>query len=589
MMTFLRGRKKEQLQTAVLAIPLILFILLKLYPTADILAWRASWYTRLIQFYAGSFASLVAIIAAVFSESSVQDKSHPGPMFIKFAFVNISAMLFFSSIGTPEVILPDYNGESFLWSLRFAFPLGAIFFFLATIHWSEKTSRDIVQNRRLLWLLGIITLSTYGLIAFAYPEIIKELQQFTPILPTSLAVFSITLFIIAAWRNLKSDFIEDAIKPRLTVVLILLAEAQYFQTFGAAGRYSWLLYHPVMLAALMLAISAILTTLGNAKNVRFNQYFAVLGSILIGGLSLLIGEIGTRWVGPSVNRTSIVTLVLIQGALSFFVLFIIVMYLNRLINERTNALHREQHLRSELTQLIVHDLKSPLSVIISGINLLAKGSLGHLTETQIRLLSKLEKSGQHIIDMINDLLDVERLEAGALTLQMSNISIAKLVREVVIEHELIATNNKQTLRLLQPPQLPILEVDKRLLHRVLNNLVSNALKFTPMEGHIEISIEIDLNWLIIHIADDGPGVPEEDKERIFEKFSQVRGTERRGAGLGLTFCKMVTEAHDGLLTVSKSQLGGALFEMKLPIPLQPSIEADTSMDLSDIDLTLKAS
>ncbi|MCA9927445.1 MAG: hypothetical protein KC419_03165, partial [Anaerolineales bacterium] len=88
---------------------------------------------------------------------------------------------------------------------------------------------------------------------------------------------------------------------------------------------------------------------------------------------------------------------------------------------------------------------------------------------------------------------------------------------------------------------------------------------------------------------DGPGVPEEDKERIFEKFSQVRGTERRGAGLGLTFCKMVTEAHNGLLTVSKSQLGGALFEMKLPIPLQPSIEADTSMDLSDIDLTLKAS
>jgi len=122
MIKSLRGKRKVYLQTAVLAIPLIIFILLKLFPAKDVIFWRVSWYTRLFQFYAGAFASLIAIIAAAYSESSIGDKSRPGPMFIKFAFVNISVMLFYSSLGTPDVILSDSSSGVFIWSLRFVEP-----------------------------------------------------------------------------------------------------------------------------------------------------------------------------------------------------------------------------------------------------------------------------------------------------------------------------------------------------------------------------------------------------------------------------------------------------------------------------------
>ena len=250
--------------------------------------------------------------------------------------------------------------------------------------------------------------------------------------------------------------------------------------------------------------------------------------------------------------------------------------MNRLINERNEALRREQHLRSELTQLIVHDLKSPLTVILSGMNLLRKENLGSLSETQKRLLVNLEKSGDDILHMINDLLDVERLEAGALTLQKSLIDAPTLLHSQLEENQILASTHKQTLTFSHDANLPQIRVDKGLIIRVFANLLSNALKFTPEGGSVATFIACQNNQLVISIADSGPGVPPHERERIFEKFAQVEGGERRGAGLGLTFCKMVAEAHDGNLTVHDSELGGALFRLTLPFSEE---EATLSSDV----------
>ncbi|VAW31429.1 hypothetical protein MNBD_CHLOROFLEXI01-4746, partial [hydrothermal vent metagenome] len=238
---------------------------------------------------------------------------------------------------------------------------------------------------------------------------------------------------------------------------------------------------------------------------------------------------------------------------------------NKLINERSEALRHEQHLRSELTQLIVHDLKSPLTVLLSGMNLLGKESLGSLTETQKRLITNLEKSGSNILNMINDLLDVERLEAGALRLQTSLTDTAVLLQKQVEEIKILASTNKQTLTFSHDRNLPQIRVDKGLVTRVFANLLSNALKFTPESGIVSVHLSRQGKQMIVEIADSGPGVPLNERERIFEKFAQVKGSERRGAGLGLTFCKMVTEAHEGSLTIGESSLGGALFRLTLPI------------------------
>jgi len=217
-------------------------------------------------------------------------------------------------------------------------------------------------------------------------------------------------------------------------------------------------------------------------------------------------------------------------------------------------------------------------------NLMSKGNLGEISDSQKRLLNKLEKSGKHIISLINDLLDVERLEANQLEMQPSHINIAKTLKYCVDENQIVAGSHHQTLSLTSPTLLPSVRVDKRLMQRVFNNLISNALKFTPEEGQIEINVFVDLDQMVIQFADNGPGVPVEDRDYIFEKFGQAKGTERRGAGLGLTFCKMVIEAHDGTLVVKESHWQGALFEMTLPIPQQIAFGALASSELTDTDL-----
>ena len=588
-MVHLKKQSREQIGiTAVLAVPILLFIILRFSPDLDVQVWRLSWYTRLIQFYAGSFASLIALLAAFFAGTTLSEKASPRSMFTTFAFVNISALLLISSIATPSIIISDNNSDAFIWSLRFAFPLGAIFFYLATVRWSEKNSKIIVSCNKLLWIIGILILALYTTIAFVSPQWLRSLNSTITILPQLLAIFSIALLSIAAWRTWKLDWAENSqIKYRLAIVLVLLAEAQIFQAFGATGRYSWLLYHPVILVALLIAVSAILSSLESAKDIQFNQYFFIVGVIVIGGLSLIIGELGTRWLTAGVNRTSVIGLVLVQGTLSFIVLYVIVLHLNRLIQERTAALRHEQYLRNELTHLIVHDLKSPLSVIISGINLLTKGHLGSLSVTQDRLLSNLENSGHQILYMINDLLDVERMETGALTLQPSHVSLSKMLQDSIDEQKIVAGTHKQALTLSYPPALPSVKVDKRLLQRVVNNLLTNALKFTPEGGQIKVSLLEECGYLIMKVADDGPGVPEADRERIFEKFAQVKGTERRGAGLGLTFCKMVIEAHNGLLSIEDSELGGAMFKVQLPLPPPFELEPATPQKYGDSDLSLE--
>ncbi len=591
-MSNVRKYSREQFRiTAVLALPLLLFTLLRLFSDLDTQAWGLSWwYTRLIQFYTGSFASLIALIAASFAGSTLGNKTSPRSMFTTVAFVNISAFLLISSIATPTVIVPGKNNDAFIWSLRFAFPAGALFFYLATVRWRVDISNRIVSYNRLLWVIGILTLVSYATIAFGFPQWFRVLDFLVPVLPQILAIVAITLLLAAAWRTWQSDWVEnDQVKHRLAIVLILLAEAQIFQAFGTPGQFSWLLYHPTILVALLFAVSAILFSFELAQDIQFNQYFFIVGIIVIGGLSLIIGELGTRWLNDGVNRTSVIGMVLVQGALSFIVLYVIVLYLNRLIQERTAALRHEQYLRNELTHLIVHDLKSPLSVITSGINLLTKGHLGSLSATQGRLLSSLENSGQQILYMINDLLDVERMETGALTLQLSHVSMPKLLQDLVNAQQIVARTHKQTLSLSYPSALSSVRVDKGLLQRVVNNLLTNALKFTPEDGQIKVSMLEENGYLLLQVADDGPGVPEADRERIFEKFGQVKGTERRGAGLGLTFCKMVIEAHDGMLAVEDSELGGALFKVWLPLPPPLEIEVAASQKYGDSDWSLETS
>ena len=577
--------RRKPVTAVFLTIPLVLFAVLRLVPAMDIHAWSLSWYTRLIQYYFGAFASFMALIAALFANSALGEKTSARSIFLTFGFIALSALFLFSSLATPNIIIPGANNPAFMWSIRLSLPLSGLFFAASAVEWPRQVEAIIVKYRRLLWLTGFVLLLTFGMVAFGYPELLDKLLVLDPILPNAMAAVSITLLLWTAWRaRILNWYGNKTINGRLAVVFLLLAEAQLSLALGVAGQLSWLMYHPLVITALIVALSAILNTFQTSRDVQLSRYFAALGSILIAGLSLVSVEIGFRWLtsGSGINRTTLIPLSIAQGTLSFMVLYVIVFYLNRLINERNDALRREQHLRSELTQLIVHDLKSPLTVILSGMNLLGKENLGSLTKTQKRLITNLEKSGTDILQMINDLLDVERLEAGRLTLQKTLTDTLSLLQQQIEETKILASTNKQTLTLSHDQDLPQIRVDRGLISRVFANLLSNALKFTPEHGTVSVTLSRQEYQLIVAVADSGPGVPPHERERIFEKFAQVEGGERRGAGLGLTFCKMVAEAHGGSLTVHESDLGGALFCLTLPFTEEEvSLSLPRQISMSD--------
>ncbi|NJN54705.1 MAG: HAMP domain-containing histidine kinase [Anaerolineae bacterium] len=226
---------------------------------------------------------------------------------------------------------------------------------------------------------------------------------------------------------------------------------------------------------------------------------------------------------------------------------------------------REKRQRSELTQLIVHDLKSPLTIVISGLDLIHRGSLGDVSQMQSRLLGNLEHCSYEVLGLVNDMLDVERLEEGVMPLHKSMTDMAPLLHEQVGELQILANKHHQVLQITAPETLPSVCVDPVLMRRVVHNLLANAQKITPDGGRILVQAGIEGAQLHITVADSGPGVPLFERERIFEKYAQLDTKTRRGKGLGLTFCKMAVETHNGLLTVEDSPLGGALFRLVLPV------------------------
>jgi PAS domain S-box-containing protein len=240
------------------------------------------------------------------------------------------------------------------------------------------------------------------------------------------------------------------------------------------------------------------------------------------------------------------------------------------------------HMRSTLTDLVVHDLKAPLTSISSTLQLLQEyppEKIGQ--ETVQELLAIAEHSCQRLTRMIESMLDVERMEAGQFPLQKVLISCAELVDEVLRDIAPLVRESGVEMESDVAPNLPSIHADPDVLRRVLWNLLDNALKYTPGGGVVRVWARAIVrtgseagpphrlppgHWVMLGVSDSGPGISPEDQERIFDKFAQasVAGARRRGSGLGLTFCRLAVEAHGGRIWVESRPGGGSTFVCALP-------------------------
>lgn len=226
-------------------------------------------------------------------------------------------------------------------------------------------------------------------------------------------------------------------------------------------------------------------------------------------------------------------------------------------------LRRLQVLRDNLTHMIVHDLRSPLGGILGYHELLMMSEGGTLSERASEYLAKAHTAGERLISLVNSLLDLSKLEAGELRLSPTSCDLAAMAREV--SDCLGSTFEGRQVAVLCEGGDHVVEGDRELLTRVLQNLIANALRFTPEFGVVTIRIEAGPSQTSIRVIDSGPGIAPADHQRIFEKFGQVERTgPRMGTGLGLAFCRLAVEAHGGTIGLESDLGKGSTFWFQIP-------------------------
>ena len=233
----------------------------------------------------------------------------------------------------------------------------------------------------------------------------------------------------------------------------------------------------------------------------------------------------------------------------------------RELKESYDRLRELERLRDNLTHMIVHDMRTPLSVVLGVVGLML-GKNPPQKEDAVRNFQLAYTSGKALLEMTTQLLDISRLEAGQMPVNKTEGDLVQAAREAL---ESIAPSADGR-RLLLSPEGPVPAVfDADLLRRVLVNLVANALKFTSRGGEVKVSVAREGGFVRVSVADNGDGIPPEYHEKIFEKFGQVEGERRKvGTGLGLTFCKLAVEAHGGRIGVDSEPGKGSTFWFTLP-------------------------
>lgn len=227
---------------------------------------------------------------------------------------------------------------------------------------------------------------------------------------------------------------------------------------------------------------------------------------------------------------------------------------------------REKRSREEFVAKMTHDLKSPLMVIQGYVQAVKLGMCGELHPRVSGMLDDMERSGKSLYSMIEDLLDVYRLEMGLVQIKRQGCDIGSLLEECCRDRGLEAAENGVSLKIRVPGNLPSIQADRKQLSRVFANIIGNAIKFTPRRGKVAVSASVKDDRLHVAVSDTGIGIPEKDIGRVFNKYFRTeQAAGFKGTGLGLTLSKEIVDAHGGVIELESVDGAGSTFTVILPL------------------------
>ncbi len=226
-----------------------------------------------------------------------------------------------------------------------------------------------------------------------------------------------------------------------------------------------------------------------------------------------------------------------------------------------------EKVRDDLMKMIVHDLKTPLTSVLATLEMVLDADFGPVTEQQRKMLGDAEAKAEDLLALIEDLLEVARIEETALVIDPVKIAPAAFLSELVHEWNVRFQQEGAQTTIDVTDEAPVFEGDKALLKRVFSNLIQNAITHSAREVTLALAARREGDGILLTVADNGPGIPPEYHELIFRKFEQVKTPHIprvRSSGLGLAFCKLVVDAHGGRIWVRSSEGQGSAFHILLP-------------------------
>jgi signal transduction histidine kinase len=237
------------------------------------------------------------------------------------------------------------------------------------------------------------------------------------------------------------------------------------------------------------------------------------------------------------------------------------------IEDKSRQLESASQHKSQFLANMSHELRTPLNAILGYNELMQDGLYGDLPPKTKEVLDRVDKNGKHLLGLINDVLDLSKIEAGQLVISSEDFSIKDVVQTVVSGTESLASAKNLPLKVEIPDSMPQARGDERRITQVLLNLVGNAIKFTDT-GQVSIAANSENGKFLISVSDTGPGIPPSEQSRIFEEFHQVDSSNTKkkgGTGLGLAIAKRIIELHRGRIWVESEVGRGSIFRFELPV------------------------
>jgi signal transduction histidine kinase len=245
------------------------------------------------------------------------------------------------------------------------------------------------------------------------------------------------------------------------------------------------------------------------------------------------------------------------------------------IQDKSYQLEVASQHKSQFLANMSHELRTPLNAILGSTELMTDGAYGEPSEKMMGVLKRLEANGRHLLGLINDVLDLSKIEAGQLVLELSDYCVQDIAQTVRSTLEPLAADKKLAFKLELAPNLPPGLGDGRRLTQVLINLVGNAIKFTDV-GEVAIKAKANKGSFYVSVRDTGPGISAADQAKLFQEFQQAHNAITRkkgGTGLGLAISKRIIEMHGGKIWVESQPGQGSTFAFTLPVIVERQVEA----------------